>query len=149
MTLLYNNLITVLSKIMLTHESFKELLQKIVTTHLPEEEDIFELEGDSIIDATIKEEEVSHVAETSEQLGAADWVAAVAAIGGLVTIVATAYKTYCEALKIKSEAEKIDESDLENLKEKWIKQLKAKKVDERKAKLIANDFIKEIVKLTE
>jgi len=125
----------------MTEDNFKQLLKRIVDSHLPDEDLIFELEGDEIVESIFKMQNVNHTAIASNNLQAVDMSSA-AAIVGLVPVAMTCYKTYLELRKLLHDDKLIDQ---EEVRKSWLKKLRQHGMTEKKATLIVDDFTQDII----
>lgn len=128
---------------MLTKESYKEFLQKIVDKHLPDESIVFEIQADEIIEDAFNNKYQSSESGHGEKFGAADLLSTKLVIE-LVVLSFTTYKTILDIIKHKREAKTVD---LPKLQLDWESRMKKGGMKSARAKSIAEDFITELEKL--
>lgn len=128
-------------------ELYKSLLQKIVDAHYPDESDIFEIDGDEIVEDAIAGRKRMHQIGHGEQYGVAD-ASSVKTFLEVFVVAFTGYKTLLEIFKMGKEQMKApDFSSLIPELERKLKQGGIKQ--ESKAKSIAEDFVREAAKLAQ
>src|SRR4028118_470284 len=90
---------------MISKEAFKDLMQEIVEKHLPEDQDVFDLAGDrminDVLNGVVKRKEDSYA---QRYYGAGTGVEVVT----IITSILTVYKLILEILKIRKDSKEID-----------------------------------------
>lgn len=133
---------------MITEESYKELLQKIVENHLPDEKFVFMIQGTEIVKNAFNDKPELHEQGRGEQYQMIDPSMA-KTILEIIVVAFNGFKTIQEIRKVLIERDKNEQDNaeaLEELKLSLEKRLIASKISRVKAKAIAEDFSAEAVK---
>ena len=129
--------------VMGTQDSFKDLMQKIVEEHFPDEALVFEFQGDSMIQNLFDNKWEGHVEGHADKYGMAD-LATAKTILEIVSVMFTTFKIFSEIrlLRMKNEQPDVGFVQLE-----WERKLKQAGIKSTKAKAIAGEFVKDLAKL--
>jgi ethanolamine ammonia-lyase large subunit len=127
---------------MISKEAFKDLMQEIIEKHLPEDQDVFDLAGErminDVLNGDVKRKEDSYA---QRYYGAGSGLEVVT----IITSILTVYKLILEIIKVRKETKEVD---TELYREKLEQRLKDNGMEPDKAKGIAVEFIDEIASLS-
>ncbi len=131
---------------MLTRESYKILLQKIIDTHLADESISFELEGDQMVDSIFEREWDGHKDGHGDQYGFAD-LATIKPILDITLVAFSSFKVLSELTLLFAKNKEKEKIDTDSLQRQWAKRLRQAGVKSAKADAIANDFTHDLLEL--